>query len=588
MNYFTNYLRKIGLFTICAMMLNSTANATIYTAALSGNFNAAATWGGTAPGTSISSDAIIIPAGITVTLTADETFSGTSSLTVAGALTSSGPGLIMTAGTLAGTGTITVDSLALGLVSGITYTGSITVQKLSSIGAGISSAATITVGSTLWLLNNTLSLTAGSLTMLSGSNIQVSVGGITIGGTAILNLANPYSVSYTSSSVTAGAELSGAGLTNITLDMTGMVSLSNDLIINSVLTLTAGTLNLNSFNLAFGANGDLAASGLGNISATNSSDITINATNGLSGNLMFATGGNNVNNFTVNMGNNTSTVNLGSSLYVSSQLDLQSGKVNVMSNSLTMSPTAALVGGSAASYVVTNGIGSFVRNLAAGATDTFQVGTMLNYSPMVIAAITGSATGNVSISVIDTVYVYGTSGTVLSATQGLVSATWFVSSTAAAAFNYNMVAMWSVGMEVNGFNRTQSYISHFTGGAWDVMAFAAATTLTNGMYAMARTGITSLSPFTVADANSNLTSVNSVYADNNSIVIYPNPSKDILHFNSSVKVNSVDIFDMTGNLVKSAMITTDNSVSVEGLPAGDYSVYFSGTNTKTVQTFVKL
>ncbi len=587
MNKFTNYFRKAGFLTLFAAMFSSTSKAAIYTAVLSGNFNASTTWGGSVPGTLLSSDDIIIPTGVTVILTADQTFTGTSSLTVDGTLTSSASALIMTGGSLEGTGTITVDSIALGLISGITYTGNITVQKFTSLGAAISTTATVVVGNSLNLLSGVLSLTSGSLTMSNGSTIQVAVGGITVGGTGMLNLTNTYNVSYSGSSVNAGAELSGAGLSNVTVNIPGSISLSSNLNVNGILMLTSGTLTLNNHNLTFGTNGDLAVSGTGNIDATSASNITINATNGLSGNLNFASGGSTVNNFTVNMGNVSSMAKLGSNLTVNGLLRLQSGKLNIGSNNLMLAAGGLVSGGTSNSYVVTNGIGSLVMNLVASTTDTFQVGTALHYAPMAITANSSSASGDVSISVIDSVYLNGTSGTVLSATQRLVSATWFVSSTATAAINYNMLAMWNAAMEVNGFDRTQSYISHFTSSAWDVMAFASATTATNGMYAMARTGITSLSPFTVADKNADLTSVSTVSAANGGVTIYPNPATGILYFNTSAKVSNVNIYDVTGRLVKSAAISNNNSISVQDISAGFYNVYFSGNGVQSFQKFIK-
>src|SRR5580704_8282953 len=99
MKKFTSLLRRTCLMMLCVALLGSTANATIYTAVISGDFNAALTWGGTAPGSIISTDIVIIPVGITVTLTSDETFSGTSSLTVVGTLNSNpGTTLAITAG----------------------------------------------------------------------------------------------------------------------------------------------------------------------------------------------------------------------------------------------------------------------------------------------------------------------------------------------------------------------------------------------------------------------------------------------------------------------------------------------------------
>ena len=119
---------------LCFSVMGKTANATVFTAAVSGNFNAGLTWGGSAPGALVSTDIVIIPAGITVTLTSNEVFAGTSSLTVVGILNSMpGTVLSLTSGTLNGVGLSSADSMVLGLTSGFTYTGPILANKLTHI-----------------------------------------------------------------------------------------------------------------------------------------------------------------------------------------------------------------------------------------------------------------------------------------------------------------------------------------------------------------------------------------------------------------------------------------------------------------------
>ena len=51
---FTRRFRNMCFIVLCFAISGTTANATIYTAAVSGNFDAGATWGGLAPGTTIS------------------------------------------------------------------------------------------------------------------------------------------------------------------------------------------------------------------------------------------------------------------------------------------------------------------------------------------------------------------------------------------------------------------------------------------------------------------------------------------------------------------------------------------------------
>src|SRR4051812_31908784 len=112
MKRFTSALTRMCFITLCILMTGKAANATLYTAVLSGNFSSGTTWGGIAPGSLLSSgDVVIIPLGINVTMTGSESFSGTSTLTVLGALTAApGTTLSITSGGLAGAGTVSADS----------------------------------------------------------------------------------------------------------------------------------------------------------------------------------------------------------------------------------------------------------------------------------------------------------------------------------------------------------------------------------------------------------------------------------------------------------------------------------------------
>jgi hypothetical protein len=143
-------------------------------------------------------------------------------------------------------------------------------------------------------------------------------------------------------------------------------------------------------------------------------------------------------------------------------------------------------------------------------------------------------------------------------------------------------------MEVNGFDRTNSYISHYTSGSWDASALASATT-SGSMHSMTRSNITSLSPFTVADNNSNLDlGINPVVANNQDIVLYPNPTSGILYFNTAAKPGSIYISDISGRVLRTYTLDANrNHISVSDLPAGLYNIYFYGDNISTGKKFVK-
>lgn len=576
--------RKL-LVTACAAFAFSASRATIFTAIASGNFSSSSTWGGLIPGSLISSDVVIIPSGIDVVLDADAVFSGSSSLMVNGSLVSSGTSaLVVTSGALSGSGTIDVDSMSIGLSSGYSFTGMLFANDFTSVGANIGTAASIWVRNHLHLASGSLNLTDGDFTLYNNSMVTLSGGTIASSGTAMLHLDSVYSVVYTSASVTTGVELTGSGLDNVTVNLPGTVTMSGDLAVSGNLTLSSGTLALNGNELTIGMGGNLITTGSGMLAGSTTSDLTIMSASSLTGMLTFTGTGNALHDLTLNMGSSSATASLGTSLTLAGTLNLQNGKLVLGSNDLHINTGGMLMGGSASSYVIADGSGKLMMNLVAGATDTFKVGTASHFSPVVLHANSGSATGDVGVNVTGAVYADGTTGALLSSSEAMVSNTWFVSTTATSAINYDMWVMWDASMEVNGFDRSNAYISHYTSGAWDSHMTSAAMT-SGSMYVMSRAGITSLSPFMVTDNTFGATQVAPVAA-NTELSVYPNPVSNTLHFGSGRTVTSASIFNLAGKLV-STVSPVNNSLSVEALPKGLYTIRLSGADFYTTTKFVK-
>ncbi|WP_347218434.1 T9SS type A sorting domain-containing protein [Chryseobacterium sp.] len=74
--------------------------------------------------------------------------------------------------------------------------------------------------------------------------------------------------------------------------------------------------------------------------------------------------------------------------------------------------------------------------------------------------------------------------------------------------------------------------------------------------------------------------------DKNTISIYPNPVKDILHIQSANEVSKVVIYDATGRVITS-MGTKGNSVPVSDLPKGNYLIKLFLQDKVSVQKFIK-
>ena len=188
-------LKNTGLAVACLGMFSTSANAATFTAVASGNFSSTATWGGIAPSSIVLNDVIIIPANITVNMDQNQVFTGVlASLVVNGTLNGgAGKSLVMGSGSFTGNGTIDVDSMALGLTSGFGFTGNLTADALSTTGASVATAATVTVNNSLYLSSGILNILSGSINLANNSTIVVSGGSVSSNG-GTLGLGNNFNV----------------------------------------------------------------------------------------------------------------------------------------------------------------------------------------------------------------------------------------------------------------------------------------------------------------------------------------------------------------------------------------------------------
>lgn len=572
------------------------AKAATYTATASGNWSAGATWGGTAPSFNLTTDQVVIPSGITVTMDNSVTVTGaTASVTVAGTL-SSGSSASLTLGalgTLTGTGTINVGSLNLQTASVMTFSGSATIDTVTTALAAFNLSGALSVTSALNLNGGTLNLGgASSLTMSSGSTIILSGGLLANGGGGTLGLSASYNVVYNSSSTTSGVELSGSGLNNLTVNVMGgnNVTLSSSITVHGTLTLASGNLSLNGFNLTLA--GNIAASGSGTITSTSSSSITINTSGSANGGLTF-TGGSAVANLTVNAGSGN-TINIsGANLAVNGTLTLTSGRINIGNDTLNIVGSGSISGGSSSSYIIASGSGALGISLTAGASDTtlFPVGTSLNFSPAALQLSAGSTSGAVYVTVDTGVWAQGTSGVDLSLTQPMVNTTWMIEPSFSGSVNMTMQLMWSAGMQVNGFNFDSAYVSHFINGAWNTSTVSSASVTGSGMYQLGLSGVTSFSPFGVFGSHARTTTGIAELTQNGEFEIFPNPAAEnltIKNLSSTDNIN-IEIIDITGNIIARYKLTDyTTNISLSGLSAGNYFARLYNADMNVVKKFTKM
>jgi hypothetical protein len=668
-------LKKTVLASLIVLFVSTGIQAATFTAVQSGDWSSSSTWGTTAPSFSVSSDQITIPSGISVTMDNNVTINGAlAELKVNGNLNgSTSTTLAIAAGTLSGAGNITTGTVAFGAGAVFTFTGTITTNNLVTATLDLKTSATIIVKETLTLTSGVLSIqSGGSLTVNSGATVIVSGGQIvTNGGT--LTLSSGYNVSYMSTGATAGLELNGGTVHDLTINIPSgqKITLASDLTVTGTLTLTSGVLNLSTSNLTL--TGDVAASGNGTITSTLASSITINTSNSLSGSLNF-TGTNAVNNLTVNVGsgnhaqingdltvngtltltsgtlivsqstftiqgniasagsgtlstssndnlviststspsgsitfasgsnslNNLTinildggTVKVSSGLTVNGTLNFMKGHIDMGSNNLTIGSSGSITGASSSSYVITSMYGSLSMTLTSGTSTavTYPVGTVAYYLPVAVMLNTGSTSGTVSVGAFPHVYGHGTTGTLISATQHAVDATWDIQTSFTNNLNMNIELMWPASAEVNGFDRSKAYISHFINGNWDMMAATNAIAEANGMYGLKKSNITSLSPFAVFDQSTQSAIEYPATENTTAFSIYPNPVGDNLMINTATLPQNcvLQVCGIDGKLIGTYRISQlTSTIPVTNLKSGCYFIKLSDEKSETVLKFIKM
>lgn len=182
-------------------------------------------------------------------------------------------------------------------------------------------------------------------------------------------------------------------------------------------------------------------------------------------------------------------VTLAKDIEVTNELTLSSGKLLIDDYLLTMDNTAAISNFNSDRYIKTDGTGGLIREVGASNV-VFPVGNS-TYTPLSVqnSGTTDAFFIRTSAEVLEN----GNSGNAL--TTDVVDRTWFVEEGVAGGSNLTLTATWNAADELTGFDRTQSYLSHYTGSGWNASVPGAASG--SNPYSISRSGITTLSPFAV-------------------------------------------------------------------------------------------
>jgi len=71
------------------------------------------------------------------------------------------------------------------------------------------------------------------------------------------------------------------------------------------------------------------------------------------------------------------------------------------------------------------------------------------------------------------------------------------------------------------------------------------------------------------------------------VSIYPNPTAEVLNIDVNATINSADIYDLSGKLVRNVAVSSDNKVNVQDLQKGTYVLKVSTETGSTTHKFIK-
>jgi hypothetical protein len=307
--------------------------------------------------------------------------------------------------------------------------------------------------------------------------------------------------------------------------ITGSVN-SDNVTIQSGATLTIGngaTLNL-SGNLSNEGTLTFAAAGTVNVEGGWVNNGTFNPGTGTvvfngTTNASIVSGTNSFYNLSLN-GGSALEVTLSNAVTVTNTLTLTSGKVILGANNLNIGASGAISGGSSSSFVVTNSTGVLkqlsIDGSASAGKKVFPIGlSTSSYTPMILA--NAGTSDDFSARVTSGVLQSGTSGNAI--TTKHINRTWLIDEALAGGSNATLTLGWNAAEEQGQFTRTACFVTHYTGGSWDL---STATSASGNPYTTFRSGITSFSPFTVTSTSAlpiELISFQANCSDNNTVDI---------------------------------------------------------------------
>lgn len=578
--------KSILLLTLLVFANNSFAQN--YKAIASGIYSAASTWeNGNIPPDSIKFGSLLVPSGFTVNLDKHVYVGQSVGFTINGTLNgNSSLFLHEPQFNMGANGVIQVDSIFVDVSgSSILYVNNNFEPNKLTLRSGairpLSSGGNIPIQN-LYMENGNFSIQI-DMTIKPNGHIYLRNADLPFQTGFTFTLNNTYDVTYEQQAHSTGIEATGSGLRNLTVNVGfGNELLASDTHIkNGTLTIYEGDYNLSGGKLEISGDGQIDFAGTGVLKSTLTSEIIIDKPGKtLNSQLLFKAGANSFKNLSINT---AGEVKLGSDVKVTGTLDLQGGKLNLQGNKLNLLAGGMIRNASSSNYIIADGGGQLVNDIAPNTSVTFPIGTAANYAPCIVTSKNNTPYNSFSAAVVGDVKNRGTMGNSIAGTQPLVNATWLFDHNPPNNIALDVELMWSAGMEVNNFDRGNCYISQLAGATWDSQNPKTATE-TNGMYSIKREGMTHLSALAVFDGNTvDVTTITKV----EQIKIYPNPATNVLHVDVTEQTEAV-IYSTAGQLLIQQKLSANNSlINVANLSSGIYLLQLKTPNNQHTVRFSK-
>jgi hypothetical protein len=430
-------------------------------------------------------------------------------------------------------------------------------------------ASPITITDTLHLLDGTLRLLPGAnLVLASGTEVDVYDGVIYPTGGSF-DGSQLYNVYYSGPTYSAGTELTGAGLNNVTVNLfaAGMIvdMDTTNVTVNGNFNLIRGNWNLNDNRLELAGTYDRGV--YGQFMGTALSELYLHMSTVANDTIVFDTNAPALEELIIEIPA-ASMVQLGSNVSIHGQVTFVSGKIDVADGRLTIGQAATLVGYDDTKYVVTSGTGSLRRyvNLNNSMLE-YPVGTATSYSPAEVQQVDSAVAGYVLVRCMNGVYTGGYTGANIAGWESVVNRTWIIVADTTMAYNYDMNVrlFWQMTDEVNGFDRNSAFITHYDNWMWDTDTAAAATAGPFNTYQLTRTdGFTTGGAFAVVDSSVPL---GIPTTDANGVKVYPNPAESFVNVSLATSETHVfELYDAAGKLIH----TFSNSNAVNQIDMTNY------------------